>query len=186
SNEVDAVWGSSITLFDLEKRGIVKIIDSTRGKDPRLTLQAHLLVTEDFEQRYPRIVQRVVDVIVKEAAWAADESHRDELFALWSKAGYAVDIFAEEFRDTPLRNRVSPLLDDFFFARYRDAEKTSLELKLIRRGFEVEGWLEPKYVQSAIKRFGLEGTWPEFDAAGQPKLAAIPAGQPASNQPASK
>jgi sulfonate transport system substrate-binding protein len=177
SNEVDAVWGSSITLFDLQQRGIVRIIDSTRGKDPRLTLQAHLLVTEAFEQRYPALVQRVVDVVVKEAAWAADEAHRDELFALWSKAGYAVGIFAEEFRDTPLRGRVSPLLDGFFYERYRDAMKTSLELKLIRRGFDVDAWIEPKYVRSAVQRFGLEGTWPEYDAAGQPRLAAAPAGR---------
>lgn len=174
NHEVDAVWGSSLTLFDLERRGIVRIIDGTRGKDLRLTLQAHLLVTEAFEAKYPHLVQRVVDVLVKEAAWEADEANRQATFQLWTKAGYPIEIYEREFKDTPLRERVSPLLDEFFYERYRDAVKTSLELKLIRRGFEIDDWLEPKYVLSAVKRFGLEGTWPEYDAAGQPKLAAVP------------
>ena len=173
NNDVDAVWGSSLTLFDLQTRGIVRIIDGTRDKDLSLTLQAHLLVTEAFEARYPAIVQRVVDVLVKEAAWEADESHRSEVFALWSKSGYSAEAFAWEFRDHPLRNRVSPLLDEFFFARYREAVATSLDLKLIRNGFDADAWIEPRYVRDAVKRLGLGGAWPEYDAAGKPHDAPV-------------
>jgi sulfonate transport system substrate-binding protein len=168
NNDVDAVWGSSLSLYDLQTRGIVRIIDSTRDKDLSLTLQAHLLVTEAFEARFPDIVQRVVDVLVKEAAWDADGSHRAEVFDLWSKSGYSSEAFAWEFRDQPLRNRVSPLLDGFFFARYREAVATSLELKLIRKGFDVDAWIEPRYVRDAVKRLGVNGTWPEYDAPGRP------------------
>jgi sulfonate transport system substrate-binding protein len=176
NQEVDAVWGYGATLFDLERRGIVRIIDSTRGKDPALTLQAHLLVTEAFEQRHPQLVQRVVDVVVKEAAWAADEANREEQFALWAKSGHPPEIIAQEFHDTPLRLRLSPLLDAFFITRYREAVATSQELRLIRRGFDVDAWLEPKYVRSAVERFGLGGTWPAHDAAGNPlpTVAAVP------------
>jgi sulfonate transport system substrate-binding protein len=172
NRDVDAVWGSYLTLFDLEARGVVRVIDGTRGRDPRLSLQAHLLVTEDFEQRHPAVVQRVVDVVVKEAAYEADDAHREETFTLWAKAGYPVETFRREFADTPLRERCSPLLDAFFYDRYRDAVKTSLELKLIRKGFDVDAWLEPKYQRDAVKRLGLEGTWTPFDAAGKPVPAA--------------
>ena len=168
NHEVDAIWGSSLTLYDLLTRKIVRIIDSTRNKDPRLTLQAHLLVTEDFEKKYPAIVQRVVDVVVKEAAWEADEAHRDEVFKLWALSGYPVEAIAWEYQGVPLRDRVSPLLDGFFVERYRDGVATSLALKLIRTGFDVDPWLEPKYVESAVARFHLAGTWPEYDAAGKP------------------
>lgn len=172
SHDVDAVWGSGLTLFDLEARGVVRVIDGTRGRDPRLSLQAHLLVTEDFERQYPAIVQRVVDVVVKEAAYEADDAHRDETFAVWAKSGYPVEAFAREFADSPLRTRCSPLLDGFFYARYRDAVKTSLELKLIRKDVDVDAWLEPKYQRDAVKRLGLEGTWTPCDAAGKPETAA--------------
>ena len=132
-----------------------------------------MLVTEDFAQRYPAIVQRVVDVLVKEAAWESDEAHRAELFAIWAKSGYPVAAFEQEFTGVELRNRCSPLLDGFFYARYREAVATSLELKLIRRGFDVDAWLEPKYVDSAVRRLGFTGLWSGFAADGRPMSPSV-------------
>jgi sulfonate transport system substrate-binding protein len=142
-------------------------IDGTRGKDPTLTLQSSLLVTEDFERRYPSVVRRVVDVVVKEAAWEADEANRAAMFDLWSKSGYPVSAFVREYQRTPLAARVSPLLDGFLLARYREAERVSLDLRLIRTGFDVDAWIEPVYVASAVARLHLQGAWPESGADGR-------------------
>jgi sulfonate transport system substrate-binding protein len=167
AREIDGLWGG-IELIEPEQAGIVRFVYSTNGQSPTLTKQAHLLVTEDFESRYPAIVQRLVNVLVKEAAWESDEGHRAETFQLWSKMGLPVSTWAKEFENTPLVVRESPLLDDFFIARYREGVTSALEFKLIRTSFDVTPWIEPQYVREAIRQLHLEGLWHEYDDHGHP------------------
>ena len=47
----------------------------------------------------------------------------------------------------------------------------ALKLKLIRRPISVDGWFEPRYLQTALKPQGLEKRWQAFDAKGVAKSA---------------
>jgi sulfonate transport system substrate-binding protein len=59
-------------------------------------------------------------------------------------------------------------LDEFFVDRYRATVAESKELGLLRGDVNVAGWVEPRYVETAIEQLGLQKLWPEYDAANQP------------------
>jgi sulfonate transport system substrate-binding protein len=167
SKGIDAAFGG-YEYFKLRDQNLVRIAYTTQGKDPALTRQASLLVREDFEQANPEAVQRTVDVFVKAASWASDEANRDELFKIWARSGTPAASWAAEFADTPLAQRNSPLIDDFLSSRYEAVVKEAVEQKLIRRSVTVKDWFEPKYLQVALKKQGLENRWVANDSTGKP------------------
>ena len=165
NRDVDGMWGGA-TLFEQQQRGVLRVIDGTRGKDPRLTLQSGVLVSEAFASAHPDLVQRVVNVLVQAADWSSDEKNRTELFALWAKSGLPAEVFAEEYNGSVLAVRQSPLLDDFFRIRYADGVKTSLELKLIRNAFAIEPWIDASFLDTALARLHLTQRWRSAAADG--------------------
>jgi sulfonate transport system substrate-binding protein len=71
-----------------------------------------------------------------------------------------------------LKLRQSPLLDDFFIARYREGVVAALDFKLIRSSFDVGPWFDPRYVRTAVHELKLDGYWQEFDDKGKPLTTA--------------
>jgi len=171
SSGVDAAFGG-YEWFKVRDKGLAKVIYSTQGKDPALTRQASLLVREDFEKEHPAQVQKVVDQFVRAAHWSSDEKNRAELFQIWARSGTPLASWEAEFDKQELALRNSPLLDEFIVGRYKAVASDALTLKLIRRAISVEGWFEPRYLQTALKQQGLEKRWQSFDAKGVAKAAA--------------
>lgn len=167
SKDIDGAWLSS-TAFELQKNGVGRIIYDTRAVDARLTRQTHVLVDGDFEQKHPEIVQKVVNGLVKTAAWVSAPENEDAAFELWAKSGTPVDSLRAEQGDLTLARRYSPRLDEFFVDRYRATVAESKELGLLRGDVNVAGWVEPRYVDTAIEQLGLQKLWPVYDAANQP------------------
>ncbi len=165
------VDGGLIAPFDLESRGVGKVIYST-GNDPELASQGVFWVSEDFEKKYPQIVQRVVNVLIKATAWSSDEKNREVLYKLWANSGTSYYEYQKTYADIPLKWRLSPLLDEYFLETLKKSIAQSKEFKLIRREVDINGWLAPQYLNTALKELHLENYWPEFDAAGKPKTAA--------------
>jgi sulfonate transport system substrate-binding protein len=168
SSGVDAAFGG-YELFKVRDQGLAKIVYSTQGQDPALTRQAALLVRSEFEQDHPAEVQRIVDVFVRAARWSSDEKNRDELFGIWARSGTPVASWAAEFDKQPLAVRNSPLVDEFIVSRYKAVVADALKLKLIRREVSVDDWFDTRYLQSALKKQGLENYWTAFDAKGRPR-----------------
>ncbi|WP_414441861.1 ABC transporter substrate-binding protein [Burkholderia sp. 22PA0106] len=163
---------ASVTDYHLSKlvdSGLAKIIYQSQDQGLQFTRQSHLLVLDDFEQAHPDIVQRVVNVFVTAARWASDEGNRDALLNTWAKTGIPVSSWAAEFPAGTLKSRESPLLDPFFVARYTAVAQDALKLKLIRHPADVNGWIEPKYLDQALKAQHLEHYWPSYDASGKPQ-----------------
>lgn len=89
TKDVDAVFTAPSQLFPLEDRGVAKVIYNER-QDPAAAAdraQAYMVATEEFEKAHPDILQRVVNVFVREAAWSADDKNRTALLQLWAKSG---------------------------------------------------------------------------------------------------
>jgi len=170
SSGVDAAFGGS-EWFKVRDQGLARIVYSTQGQDPAFTRQAGLLVHGDFEKANPAEVQRVVDVFVRAAKWASDEKNRDALFATWAKSGTPAASYKAEFENQSLAERNTPLLDAFLLARYKAVVDDALKLKLIRRSVTVDDWFEPKYLQAALRKQGLENHWTAYDAKGKPVAA---------------
>ncbi|HKX42128.1 MAG TPA: ABC transporter substrate-binding protein [Burkholderiaceae bacterium] len=165
TKDIDAAFGY-VELFRLRERGAAKIVWSATQDSYRYTRQTVLLVADEYANQHPQIVQRVVTTVVKTARAYSDEQQRGELFAQWGKAEYPENIWREDFIGQPLRVRLSPLLDPFLVARYKDAANESFALKLTRTKPEIDSWFDRRYLNAALKELKLEGYWPEYDANG--------------------
>ncbi|URI06136.1 ABC transporter substrate-binding protein [Aquincola tertiaricarbonis] len=174
TKDIDAAFGY-VELFSLREKGAAKVVWSAAQDSYRFTRQTVLLVTDDFAQRHPQVVQRVVNTVVKAARAYSDEQQRGELFAQWGKAELPERFWREDFIGQPLRVRLSPLLDPFLVARYKDAAAEAHALKLTRSVPEIDSWFDRRYLDVALKELKLEGYWPEYAADGElagSKLAA--------------
>jgi sulfonate transport system substrate-binding protein len=165
TKDIDAAFGY-VELFLLRDKGVAKVVWSAAQDSYRFTRQTVLLVDDDFATRQPQIVQRVVDTVVKTARAYSDEAQRGELFAQWGKTEFPEKIWREDFIGQPLRVRLSPLLDPFLVARYKDASDESFKLKLTRSKPEIDSWFDRRFLNAALKAQKLEGYWPEYAADG--------------------
>jgi sulfonate transport system substrate-binding protein len=166
TRDIDAAFGY-VELFALRDKGGAKVAWSSAQDSFRYTRQTALLVTSDFASKHPAIVQRVVTTVVKAARAYSDEQQRGELFALWGKAELPEKYWREDFIGQPLRVRLSPLLDPFLVARYKDAAEQAYALKLIRTRPEIDTWFDRRFLDAALKELKLEGYWPEYAADGE-------------------
>ncbi|MBP2471031.1 ABC transporter substrate-binding protein [Sinorhizobium meliloti] len=166
SGNVDAVFGGPEFLA-LAKKGIVKIAYTTKGDDPTLGRHTSYLVTAAFEQAHPDVTQRVVTTFIKAAAFASDPANKDEVFDGWSLSGFPKDAFEGDIEADTLANRLNPLIDDFIIARYKDQVARAKAYGLIKGDVDVDAWLEPKYLQQALKDLKLVNYWSSYDANGE-------------------
>jgi sulfonate transport system substrate-binding protein len=161
AGSADASFGSS-NLLTLRDRGLVKVIYTSKD-DPQRTGPNGLAVTEDFERKYPDATERVTRAFVKAAAWLADESHRDEAIAMWSKSGVSAAILREDVSGQPLREEFNPRLDGFIESQYRDTIAFAKEQHLIRADVDLSQWFEPRFQNTALNQLNLAGFWPRRD-----------------------
>jgi sulfonate transport system substrate-binding protein len=162
--------GTVRTPFDLEARGVARRIHEILD-DPQLNRPGTVWVGEEFEKKYPQIVQRVVTRLIKIAHWSTQEANREKQYQLWSTSGTPyVDYKTDWVKSTDLRDRMNPLLDDYYTASMQRSIDETKKYKLIRRDVSLDGWLEPKYLNNALKELKLEDYWPQLDAQGKVKV----------------
>jgi len=166
TRDIDAAFGG-LELLKLRDLGIARILYSSRDDSPLFTRQNHILVRDEFDQRHPELVQRVVNVLVRAARWGSDESHREDILRHWSKAGTPYEAWREDLLGQPLKVRLSPLFDPLLVSLYKDAARQMAQLKLVRKEVEVDTWIERKYLNRALKDQGLENFWPRLDPQGK-------------------
>lgn len=161
--------GAITNPYSLEARGVVKTL-ITETRSPDITGVLSLWVSEDFESKYPHIVQRVVNRFVDAAHWVSLDENRNAYFELGARAGqYTFSDFQKSEANYDLKERFNPLIDDYFKASITEAIRLAKEFKLIRRDVSTDGWLEDKYLRAALKEKGLEDYWPPYDEKGNVK-----------------
>jgi sulfonate transport system substrate-binding protein len=165
NRDVDAVF-NYVGVFGLRDKGLAKVIWSAAADSYQYTRQTALLVTDEFAARHPQAVARVVRTLVRTAHQYSDESRRAELFERWGKTEYPEKVWREDFIGQPLRVRLSPLLDPFLVARYKDAAREGHALKLVRLVPEIDSWFDRSYLNAALKELKLENYWPAYGADG--------------------
>jgi sulfonate transport system substrate-binding protein len=166
SGNVDASFGGQEYL-DLAKRGIVKIVYTSKTDAPIFGTNSAFFVTDEFEQAHPDWTQRVVTAFVKAAAWGSTEANRQQVFEAWAKSGVPAESFAEDFDGQSLAFRNTAVIDDFIHGRYQDKADRAKQYGLIKKDIDVKGWFEPKYLDAALKELKLENFWPTYDADGK-------------------
>ncbi|WP_173912056.1 ABC transporter substrate-binding protein [Acinetobacter sp. Marseille-Q1618] len=166
SGDLDAIW-SNQTLFPVVDRGIAKIIYSTKQEPTANQLSGYVLVNSKFEQKYPEVVQRVVNVLVKQAAWESNPANKNELFKIWSKSGLPYANFNKAYAGVDLKRHSAPIFDAYNVSLIKQKLKAGQDLKLIRGNIDVDQWIEPKYVNNALKTLNLQGFWKPLNASGK-------------------
>ena len=76
---------------------------------------------------------------------------RDEVFRIWARTGFPFEVWKEDYEGEPLRVRFNPQFDPFLVARYKDAVEQAVKFKLTRSKFEVDGWIDQRYLNAALK-----------------------------------
>ncbi|MGE8542333.1 ABC transporter substrate-binding protein [Acinetobacter sp. ANC 3813] len=158
SGDIDAIW-SNQSLLPVVDRGIAKIIYTTKKEPDVYKLSGYVLVNSKFEQKYPETVQRVVNVLVKQAAWESNPANKDALFKTWAKSGLSFGNIAKANAGVDLKRHSDPVIDASSIALIKQKLKAGQDLKLIRGNIDVESWVEPKYVNNAVKSLNLQGFW---------------------------
>ncbi|WP_349743685.1 ABC transporter substrate-binding protein [Roseateles cavernae] len=166
NKDIDATFGG-VDLNLLADKG-VSLPVNTRGKGPAYTIQSSVLATEDFTSKYPAHTTRLVAAILRASQWASEEANREPLIQLWQQSsGTPAAVFRAEYQDSSLKNRNSPLFDDFTRTAYKGVVADAQRLGLIKQGFDVEAWLEPRFVNEALRQLKLEGFWQPADKDGK-------------------
>ncbi|KJZ66862.1 ABC transporter substrate-binding protein [Pseudomonas fluorescens] len=175
SNGVDAAFGGR-ELFKLRDQGLIDIVYDNPTQDVRYTRQTALVVRGTYEKEHPDNVQKVVDTLVDAAKWTSDDSHRDAVFTEWAKSNEPAESLRADFTGVSLRDRASPLVDNFLLGRYQAVSDQAKEEKLIRRPVSIDGWFETSYLQKSLKAKGLETYWTPYGPDGkQPAGNAVAA-----------
>lgn len=162
------IAGAVETPFGLEARGVVKRVAEIFN-DPAINAPGSVWVGEAFEQQYPEIVQRIVTRLVKVAHWSTLEANRETQYQLWTRSGTNtyIDNKNSWARVKDLRTRINPLLDDYYLAAINKSIEETKKYKLTRRPVSLDGWIERKYLNNALRELKLENYWPTQDAAGK-------------------
>lgn len=159
--------GTITSPWSLEARGVAKRLLTINERT--VAPLSSFWVTESFEKQYPEIVQRVVTTLVKQAQWSSEEANRGTQYKLWAQSGTPLLDYKKDWDGTPLKDRLTPLLDEFHRSQIDDAVRISKDAKLIRRDVDTKTWYEPKYLNNALKELNLQNYWTSFNAKGQPK-----------------
>lgn len=166
SNGVDAAFGGR-ELFKLRDKGLIDIVYDNPTQDVRYTRQTALVVRGAYEKEHPDNVQKVVDTLVDAAKWTSEDSHRDAVFTEWAKSNEPAESLRADFTGVSIRDRASPLVDNFLLGRYKAVADQAKEEKLIRRPVSIDGWFETSYLQKSLKTKGLENYWTPYGPDGK-------------------
>ncbi|NYI00356.1 ABC transporter substrate-binding protein [Cupriavidus plantarum] len=166
TRDIDAAIGA-MDILRLRDKGAVRVLYTSKGQSPIYTRQSHVLVTEDFLNRYPEATQQFVRTAVESARWASDEKNREEVLRTWARAGTPYEHWKEDFDGEPLRVRLNPNFDPFLVARYKDAVEQAYRFRLSRARFDVDQWIDQRYLRTALEDLKLQTYWPIYQPDGK-------------------
>ena len=159
TKDVDAAIGGS-ELLSLKERGAVRIIYATKG-DIRYTCNSTIVVAEPFLAKYPSIVKRILRTYVRAAKWVTQsESNPTDVFNPFTKSGIPFSSLKSDWIGDSFKVKVSPLVDGYLKARYKNSIQDALKFGLIRKDFDVDSWFDDKLLNEVLKEEGLVGYWP--------------------------
>lgn len=168
TKDIDAAFGNA-DFLQLRDQGVAKIVYTSRG-DARVLKHSSLIGSQSFIDDYPAITQRVVNKLVEASKWLSDqEANPAPVYQLWAKSGVQFSNYKEDFQSSTLKIRSSPLIDEYFTAQYKRAIADSKRFGLIKNDIHFEAWIEPKFLNQALKTQKLESYWQRYGADGNPK-----------------
>ncbi|MBK4990930.1 ABC transporter substrate-binding protein [Pseudomonas sp. S36] len=152
ARQIDATWGLS-SLLSLRERGLVEIPVSSRDLLGAGGTQSVLLGTGDFIRKYPQLVQRLVNAQEQASTWLRNERNREAYLELVaSNANWPLSILRDDLAKEDLAQYFDPRLDPGFISQLQQGVDLAAKERLIRRGFQVADWVEPRFLDAALQQ----------------------------------
>ncbi|MBN3851754.1 ABC transporter substrate-binding protein [Paraburkholderia sp. Ac-20340] len=172
AHRIDAVWGPS-SLFILKDKGLVEIPVSTRGRDGVGTFKAGLVASNDFLRAHPEWAQKVVTNVLAASDWVSDRKNLDAYLQLeQTRAGTPVSVWRNEIGDSDPATFFSPLLDPYFVNAFKRDVDTAKQLGMIRQSFDVDQWVDARYLNQALAQTKLGSRWQPYRTFGEVEKTA--------------
>jgi sulfonate transport system substrate-binding protein len=156
AGSVDALF-SGTSLLILRNKGAVRLIQAPQNELEQKTSVSAILVGNDFENRYPQTVARVVKVLVQICHWASQDANRGTVISYLANL-YGERITEEEYAG-PLKDRFNPAINDRVKSGFQEISQFAVAHKLVRQAPDLSGWYESKYVDAAYKDLHLQDYW---------------------------
>jgi len=149
AKQIDATWGGNNTLA-LRDKGVADIPLSSRDLNGAGQLSGLILVEGKFARENSDILQRIIKVQHKAAAWASNPQNKEAFIQLLAnQSGYPQDILRAEWDGLPpLAWRLSPDLDPQFVTQLTHAIDIARQTKLIRQPVDVQQWLDNSFLKT--------------------------------------
>ncbi|MEI2828432.1 ABC transporter substrate-binding protein [Pseudomonas mosselii] len=152
AKQIDATWGLS-SLLSLRERGLVELPVNSRDLKGAGSTQAVLLGTGEFIRQHPDLVQRVVNAQEQAVKWLRDERNREAYVDLVANtANWPKAILRDDLAEENLANYFDPRLDTGFVGLLQQGVDLAVQERLIRRGFQVADWIEPRFIDAAQRQ----------------------------------
>lgn len=162
SKDIDAIFASTTSAIQWGDQGLSKTIYST-DKDPKATnygTNYTLIASQRFIDKYPTIVQRYVNVVLKAAAAQLEAGKREDYYKEWAKSGTPYSAWKRSYETKGgFLPEQSPLIDSELRAIYKTAAADILKYRLARKPVDVDTWIDDRFQKQALKELGLENTW---------------------------
>jgi sulfonate transport system substrate-binding protein len=157
---VDAFFTLSDAWLLVDK-GLGKIVWDSKQAPRSWQMRAELWGDKAFVAANPELTQLVVDAFVKNARWSSDEANREQVIRIGAAAGIPDSVIRRDYDGTAgsWKERASPLFTPALADHYRDLAAYARKSGLIAKDVDIVGAFEPRYVQSALDRFGLKTYW---------------------------
>ena len=157
---VDAQIGTYAAL-DLVNRGQLKVIYSTTGPDVPDNYRAfgEIVVREDFENKYPELVKRVLKIIARANIYITDEKNREKVLALTEKTGVPPELAGQELGDKSLRWVNGLSVDKDAITRLKETAEFAKRHNMIRKYIDINDWVRPQYLTEVYKELGVQDKW---------------------------
>jgi sulfonate transport system substrate-binding protein len=166
TKDIDAAFGASDYL-QLRDQGAAKIIYNSRDDDPRFLRHCAFIGSQAFIRKYPEITQRVVNTLVRAAKWISDfDQNPGPVYQLWAKSGVTFANYKSDLASSSLKVYASPLLDPYIVSTYKWNIREAKRFGLIRADVNFDDWVDPSFLQRALKQQNLEQYWKPIDPSG--------------------
>lgn len=151
AKQIDATWGAA-NLIALQQRGLAELPLNTDDLNGVGSVQAVLLGTGAFVDEHPDITARLVKAQQKAVQWLRSEDNKQAYVELVSGlASYPQVLLQTDLDNASFSQIFDPQLDKGFLANLQAGVDLAAQQRLIRKGFQVSDWSEPKFLDAALQ-----------------------------------
>ncbi|MFC0709615.1 ABC transporter substrate-binding protein [Azorhizophilus paspali] len=150
AKQIDATWAGA-GLIVLRQRGVAELPLNTDNLGGAGSVQSVLIGNGAFVDGHPELTARLVRAQQQAVAWLRNGENKQAYIELVSRlASYPPGLLQTDLADANFSERFSATLDQGFLAQLQASVDLALRQRLIRKGFDVQGWVDDRFLRQAV------------------------------------